>query len=394
MIDRQRIAAARLWAAHRYPYLASALFASRIISVPGINTVAVDRSWRLYLDPALVDAWSVDQLGSVFVHHTGHLLRDHAGRAETLGVDKDTAKQWTSAADAEINDDLVDEHDTMPMQPVLPQSFGLEPGKLAEEYYQALLAEKHDHEHSPECGSGSDDQSRAWDEPSDAGAIGRNSAHLLRCQVADDILKCRNGLLPGTVPLGMIRWAEEFLNSKIDWRRVLAAELRRGIANVAGRVDYTYSRPSRRQTVSKDVILPALRRPVPEVAIVIDTSGSMSGTQLGQVLAEVEGMLRSVGLGRNRLRVLTCDAAVHTVRRVSSARQIELAGGGGTNMGEGIEQASLLRPRPSVVVVLTDGYTPWPLHPPKGLEVVIGLIGTAVLDAPDWARVVRIEDVA
>jgi predicted metal-dependent peptidase len=177
---------------------------------------------------------------------------------------------------------------------------------------------------------------------------------------------------------------------------VLAAEIRQGIASIQGKVDYTYSRPSRRASIAKDYILPSLRKPIPDVAVVIDTSGSMSERQLGQVLAEVEGLLRSVGLGKERLRVLSCDADVHNVHRVSSARKVSLLGGGGTNMGAGIDAAMSLRPRPQVVVVLTDGYTPWPESPPKGAKVIVGLIegSTDAWPPPSWARVVRIEEAA
>ena len=44
-------------------------------------------------------------------------------------------------------------------------------------------------------------------------------------------------------------------------------------------------------------------------------------------------------------------------------------------MVEGIAAALALRPRPSVVVVLTDGYTPWPDREPRGARVVIGMVG-------------------
>jgi hypothetical protein len=77
-------------------------------------------------------------------------------------------------------------------------------------------------------------------------------------------------------------------------------------------------------------------------------------------------------------------------RRVSSARQVELVGGGGTDMGAGIEAAGRLRPRPSITVVLTDGFTPWPDRPPRGMRVVVGLLGDDAPDAPDWARTVRV----
>jgi predicted metal-dependent peptidase len=141
--------------------------------------------------------------------------------------------------------------------------------------------------------------------------------------------------------------------------------------------------------VAGDVVLPALRRPVPDIAVVCDTSGSMSDDLLAMALAEVEGLLRAVGLAR-QLRVLACDAAVGPVRRVSSARQVELVGGGGTDMGAGIAAASLLRPRPAITVVLTDGFTPWPGEPPRGMRVVVGLLGDDAPEAPDWARAVRV----
>jgi hypothetical protein len=41
-------------------------------------------------------------------------------------------------------------------------------------------------------------------------------------------------------------------------------------------------------------------------------------------------------------------------------------------------------------VVLTDGYTPWPEQPPRGMRVVVGLLGDDAPEAPAWARSVRV----
>ena len=157
-------------------------------------------------------------------------------------------------------------------------------------------------------------------------------ADLLRRQVAQDVIA--HAKPAGDVPGGLLRWAEEILNPKVNWRRVLAAELRRAVAEVSGAVDYSYRRPSRRAAVAGDVVLPALRRPVPEVAVVCDTSGSMTEDLLAAALAEVEGLLRALGMAR-QVRVLACDTAVGAAQRVSSARQVQLVGGGGTDMGSG-----------------------------------------------------------
>ncbi|MGP8001464.1 MAG: DUF2201 family putative metallopeptidase [Streptosporangiaceae bacterium] len=379
------LAAGRLWAASHFPYLASGLFGAQVLAVPGIGTVAVDESWRLHADPELTAGWTAAELGSVLVHHVSHLLRAHGERAVAAGVIDADAQAWVCAADAEINDDLVDAGLQLPRRPVLPADLGAPPGQLTEQYFRP----GHQHEHAGwelDCGSGADGRGRSWDQ-SGGPALSPWQAQLLCRQVAQDCV--RHAREPGTVPAGLLRWAERVLQPAVDWRRVLAAELRRAVADTAGAVDYSYRRPSRRASVAGQVVLPALRRPVPEVAVVCDTSGSMTEDLLAAALAEVEGLLNSLGMAR-QLRVLACDTAVGPARRVSSARQVELVGGGGTDMGAGIAAAAALRPRPAVTVVLTDGYTPWPAQPPRGIRVLVALLGDGAPDGPGWARAVRV----
>jgi predicted metal-dependent peptidase len=397
------LAASRLWAATRFPYLASGVFGAQVIAEPDSGTLRVDEGWRMRADPELTAGWTAAQLGSVLIHHVCHLLRTHAERAQAAGVGPDEARTWIRAADAEINDDLVPAGLELPGRPVLPHHLGAPDGLLAEQYFDGIRArgerggrggDTTDRSAQSgageaagswlDCGSGADGVPRPGD---GTGGLPGWQAELLRRQVAQDVLA--HAKQAGTVPAGLLRWAEEFLHPKVDWRRLLAAELRRAVAQVAGAVDYSYRRPSRRAAVAGDVVLPALRRPVPEVAVVCDTSGSMTEDLLAMVLAEVEGLLRALGLAR-QVRVLACDTAVAPAQRVTSARQVQLVGGGGTNMGTGIAAAVALRPRPAVTVVLTDGYTPWPAAAPKGTRVVVGLLGADAPDAPPWARAVRV----
>jgi hypothetical protein len=386
-IDGRKLAAARLWASARMPYLASAIFASNVRPDPDGATIAIDRGWQLSADPAIVERFSVEELGRLLIHLAGHVIRDHAGRAERLGVaEEDGRARWNRCGDAEINDDLLADDCVPPAAPDLPASIGCEPRGLAEHFYeQARDGPRH-----WDCGSGADGRPGEG-----AGAIDPRQGELLRLGVAAEIQRW-DGREPGTVPGGWLRWAESVLPSRIDWRRVLAAEVRSAVAAVAGAVDYTYRRPSRRAHELADVVLPSLFRPIPDVAIVCDTSGSMHERLLARALAEIEGVLARTGLRSTQVRVLAVDAAVAAVRRVSRASQVALAGGGGTDMGAGIAAAAALRPRPSIVIVLTDGFTPWPQRPPLGVRVVVGLLSEGVLPPawlpPSWARTVVIED--
>ena len=385
------LAAARLWATDRFPYLATGLFGAEVVAAAGSGTVSVDENWRMRADPDLTADWTAAQLGSVLVHHVCHLLRTHGERAHAFGVTSQDARRWVQAADAEINDDLIPAGLELPGRPVLPRDLGAPDGLLAEQYFEAGTTDRSGQIKEAagdwlDCGSGADGVPRPGDGPPGLPAW---QADLLRRQVAQDVIA--HAKVAGTVPGGLLRWAEQILNPKINWRKVLAAELRRAVAEVSGAVDYSYRRPSRRAAVAGNVVLPALRRPVPEVAVVCDTSGSMTEDLLAAALAEVEGLLRALGLAR-QVRVLACDTAVGPAQRVSSARQVHLVGGGGTEMGTGIAAAAALRPRPAVTVVLTDGYTPWPSQAPKGTRVVIGLLGPGAPDAPSWARAVRVQD--
>ena len=385
--QRRKFAAARLWAATRYPYLASALFAADATVDERVPGVAADEYWRLYLHPSRLDEWTAAELGGELVHHTGHLLRDHADRARNAGIDEHTFTDWVTASDCEINDDLTPVDLELPTRPIQPHDIGCEAGRMAEEYFGAIQRERSGSDRNRDCGSASHGLARGY-ERGDGGLDGPQQ-HLLRCRIAREVLE--HGKQPGTVPSGLLRWAQQLTHGRVDWRRVLAAEVRSGLNQAAGAVDYTYRRPSRRAQATPGIVLPSLRQPVPEIAIVCDTSGSMDDELLTTVLSEVDGLLRTVGVRGHNIRVIACDAAAHSAQRVRSAGQIQLFGGGGTDMGAGIDAAMALRPRPSVVIVLTDGYTPWPAAAPRSATVVVGLLGPVPPQPPSWARVVRIE---
>jgi predicted metal-dependent peptidase len=397
--ETEKFLAARLWAVTRMPYLASALFACTLHAAPGSATIGVDRSWRVHGDPDVVDQLLVPDFGRLLLHLASHLVRDHPDRADALHLPDERRPWWQRCADAEVNDDLDAAGYLPPVADTLPSSLGLPNGQLAESYFAARPPDMPNpttgNGQPWDCGSGADGRPRRWEGAGDD-RLSPGQAELLRHGTAVAIQR-QHAQQPGTVPGGWLRWAESVLPTCTDWRRILAAELRGAVAAIAGNVDYTYrriSRPTYAMTSEPRVVLPSLRRPIPTVGIVCDTSGSMSDDQLALALSEVEALLARTGLRSTGVTVLAVDTDVHATTRAHRAAQVKLAGGGGTDMGTGIAAAAALRPRPDIIVVLTDGWTPWPNTPPPGIRVVVGLLagpfGEDGPEPPAWARTVLI----
>jgi len=275
----------------------------------------------------------------------------------------------------------------LPDRAITPASIGQPDALVAEQYWDALSGNDDGlPADQPDCGTGADGQPRDWN----AGVPGlsETSAKLLERDVARRIRE--HTRTRGDTPAGWRRWSDDVLEPIVNWRQVLRAAIRRGVADIAGRVDFNYRRPSRRAAAHPDIVLPSLRQPLPRVAVVIDTSGSMSDGMLAQVLGEVSGLLASIGVARDRLHVVCCDAQAYESQRVLAAKDVRLLGGGGTDMGAGIAAAADLRPRPDLIIVLTDGHTPWPHRPPGRTKVVVGLMDKAG-SVPEWATSVLIE---
>ena len=125
-----------------------------------------------------------------------------------------------------------------------------------------------------DCGSGAHGGYADWELGEDgAHPLGEHEAVAIRIRVRDAIRRGR-----GTVPAGWERWAEGVAEPMEDWRALLGAAFRACLAGAgAGAGDYTYRRPGRRTpSLGGQVILPSLRRPLPQVAVVVDTSLSVS----------------------------------------------------------------------------------------------------------------------
>lgn len=401
-LDLDKLFAARLHAARARPYLATALFALHTVESRRVPTMAVDRHWRCYVSPGFVDRTPVEELAGVWVHEVSHLLRDHHGRGDRVARERGLTGpgerlRMNIAADCEINDDAFGEGLVRPEGAVRPETLRLPDGQLMEDYLrQFRLGPLTQDLAWLDCGSGADGLDREWD-------LGADGAHGLSEQERDAVrFRVAQGITarPGSTPKGWQRWADEAFHPPQPWRELLGAAVRSAASGPGVGEDYTYGRPSRRSASVPGAVLPSLRRRPPRVSVVIDTSGSVSDAELGSALLEVAAISRAVGGRRDLVTVLPCDAAARIVHPLCRGEGIPLMGGGGTDLRTGFARALRARPGPDVVVVLTDGQTPWPETRPP-CRTVVGLFPRSgswgeedpdyVPDSPPgWARVVNI----
>jgi predicted metal-dependent peptidase len=114
----------------------------------------------------------------------------------------------------------------------------------------------------------------------------------------------------------------------------------------------------------------------------------MGQVELNAAKSEAEGILSATGT--REVTYVSVDAAAHSRGRISRASQIDLQGGGGTNMMVGIRAAMENSPRPNIIIVLTDGYSPWDPEPPTRIPIVVCLINGDRSYIPPWAHVVEV----
>lgn len=403
-----RIMAAKIIAQSRWPYLSTLLFTLRSVPSKELPTLAVDDGWRMYYNEDFVLQQIPEVLATMVLHEAMHCVSKHGPRFHALNQEAAHHNIWNLAGDANINNVL--DESKMPWGEFPPvryetlSKYGVQEDMTTETAYFTMLEyfDKHpeEGEETSDCGSVMGGSARSYELPrndENSPAVKRDQQDVIRDRVAQDVLNHAGAKGIGSVPGALLRWANELLNPKIDWRRALAGAFRTSLATVLGRKDYTYTRPSRRQgamsNTSYEIILPAMRKPAPPpIAIIVDTSGSISDKEITEFLSEIEGIAKTNGISQG-LTVIPCDAEVGEIqklRSISSISNLRITGGGGTDLRVGIEAASKLKQIPRIIIVLTDGYTPWPEKIDPKVDAVIVCCSTqeAIQDIPSYARVI------
>jgi predicted metal-dependent peptidase len=377
MNARDILAASRVKVLNKLPYLDAAAFSLRLVEKPGLGTLAVDASLRLFYDPPVVEKWGVELVSGVLVHEMSHVLRDHHGRMKECDPELSNI-----AGDMEINDDIVRMGWKLPDGVLLPATYNMKDGELAEFYYRELKKQGKGKAQKPngkapgsggKCGGcannpGEEGMGESPDGKTDGKGgekpgMSQADVNLVRKQTAQKISDYQATRGRGSVPAAWSQWAEKQLEvPEIPWMAVLGKQVRAALSFRAGQVDYTRRKIARsywgqRSAVRNMPIKPGMHQPIPKVALVVDCSGSMSGKPYEKALSEITGIIKAVGAPCTSYAT---DAACNAKVSIFAKKDLAKLGfsGGGTDMRVGIELAE--KEHPDVIVVLTDGDTPWP----------------------------------
>ena len=196
----------------------------------------------------------------------------------------------------------------------------------------------------------------------------------------------------GTLPLFAQRLLEKLRDPQVDWRTILNEFVQEEVN------DYSFSPPDRRFQESP-FFLPDFNElgkngePV-DILFMIDTSGSMSDKEITAAFSEVKGAIDQFD-GKLKGWLGFFDAAIiepKPFESVDDVLKIKPAGGGGTDFQIIFEYVHqhMENKLPACIIILTDGYAPFPQEHLARDIPVLWLIDNSDVEPP-WGKVARIK---
>lgn len=201
--------------------------------------------------------------------------------------------------------------------------------------------------------------------------------------------QCNEGYTPGSMKL----WAKGVSKLTNDpWRRVLNI-VKSVTKRSRGSGRRRYNRFNYRSNYS-NVILPTRSHNEPRIMICLDTSGSMMDLDFSKARGLVKNLFKNLKQ-TSKIDIYTGDMALENVVSISrDLAEMELTGGGGTDVGVLIEESlKEIEHKPDIIVAITDGYTPWPSKD-IGIPLVIAYTrDTRMHNTPKWATSILLEEI-
>ena len=321
-----------------------------------VKTLATDGT-NLVVNTDYFESLPLSRAITALKHEALHVALMHPFRRGAR-----TPTRWNQAGDYVINDKLSKEGGD------LGDNWLLSPGftnMSSEQVYAQLPPEPPGNgggQGKEQGGAGKDqNQPGKSDNPDNDVLEAPDKSEAAEAQARATVAKAINvAKAMGKMPGDLKEMLEDILSPKVDWKEVL----RRFMTDV-NKSDYSFARPNRRM-ISQGYYLPtrhgmdAMR----DIAIVIDTSGSMGDEELKQMFGEVCGAVEDCCPGK--VTVVYCDAAVNHVDQFEDQPTVDdvrasakRVGGGGTDLTRALDWIDKSISDPACCIVMTDGYTPF-----------------------------------
>lgn len=328
-------------------------------------------------NPEFVEGLTQQQVVGLIMHEDGHKLYQHGSAWERIR--KEDPMLYNCAADYVINieiNDLAQKYSNfiaMPAEDALVDEKYR--GWSTAEVYADLKKNGNKKHGIPKggfpkievhvvCGHQGDpsqgDGPKGQFDSHNFGALTDEQAKKLTEEVDNAI---RQGALMAGKLGGNADKMGEMKEVKVDWRE----PLEQFMTDVSKGTDYmTWARPDRRWQASGTFMPSSISESMGVLGLVIDTSGSIFCTPelVSEFLAHMRAMFYAVN--PTALHVVECDSEVtaHEVYDESNVHELDaklkVHGGGGTDMCVALDYFKDKNINPEAIVVLTDGYTPFP----------------------------------
>lgn len=370
----RKLSAARTRLILDKPFLGALVLRLPMIAAdPGwCRTTATDAR-AFYYNPEYIAALRLDEVQFMLAHEALHCALSHFARREHR-----VKLRWDIACDLAINPLLVKDGLKPPPGTLLVEGFD---GMTAEEIYPYIdenpeqeTLDDHLYDSDSDAGGSGTGARRAEARGSEAqegregGAGGAPPPRPLDAGEKERLAvqwrqrmagAAQQARMAGKLSGALARMVDHLLQPQLPWRMLLARYM-----TAAARTDYSYTRPSRREGAA---ILPSLRSSQIDLVVVLDTSGSISGAEMDEFLAEVNSIKSQVNA---RITLHACDAALAADGPWSYEPWEEFRlprkfqGGGGTSFRPVFEWLERQGRRPDLVVYFTDAQGEFPPREP------------------------------
>ena len=328
----------------------------------GLPTMGVGITRRvdlaLYYNPEWILGLTSGELRAVLQHEALHVLLHHIARSDHFNYNK---QGYNIAADMAINCHIAN----LPGEAFYPKNFQLPDFEAAEWYYEKLKSE------AQKKGKGIPEITQGKGEMvDDHGGWGECEDDVIKEKIrgiADNCIKAQEEKGWSDIGSGLAKAIIEANKPTINWKREVRWFINRMIQ--AGR-EATRTRINRREQSMKkhrsdklkDVyIQPGTKRTFTSKLLVgIDSSGSVSDTEIQAFIGEVNGMVEHV-----QCHVVFWDTQMQgePIPIKKKVQRLEVKGRGGTDVAPVLRYVD--QHNYDGIIIFSDGFFPCPQPGPK-----------------------------